>query len=763
MSQQVCIHKLLLGTLVLLGALAGQFRAVAQQQQDSRGIAVEIQGQSIKLYDESHALVIGVSDYTAGWPNLPGVKRDVQAVSEILRQHNFQVETLLNPTSQSFDQMMKSFIARRGQAPGNRLVIYFAGHGYTLTTVDGRELGYIVPADAPVPQKNVALFKQVAISMNEIEVYAQQIESKHALFVFDSCFSGSLFEATRGGIPPAIASRTSMPVRQFITAGTADQEVPDRSIFREQFIEGLRGEADLNGDGYVTGSELGAFLEDKVTNYSNRAQTPRWGKIRNPNLDKGDFVFVLPKAATPPKAASTELPRMPAPAASSVDPLMIELVYWDTIKSSSDPEDFKAYLKDYPNGRFTALARRRVDLLSPKPAVNPTSTSAGNTTPAGSAKPTATPTSTPVSATIRPEMMRPSTPKATPTPVPDTTTQARRTPANTSGPVVSVNRSEAPPTLKAVPHPTNTASAADLETQAAQNVLHAADANECLQNAAAFTHQYPQSTLRPQVARFVAEKIGETNAPAERASLAENYLNVFKAASEAELVQPNLLRDYIALKRTEDAYRLAPAVVDRLSDPVGTLIDLTGLGLDQVRWRNLKFVSMSRKFGARAIELLEADKKPAAVTDAVWRGYRTQQLPRLYQHLTLFALASNDKPDAMAKVARAIALAPTEPFSYMLLAGIKADDYQQSALRYKTLVAGPERDALLKQAIAQLEQLTDVLAHVVALAEGNPQYQQIHDQALQDLQSYYKYLHNDSTNGLRQLIDKYKQPAGARP
>jgi hypothetical protein len=763
MSQQVCIRKFTLSALALLVACSFPARTAAQQQTESRGIAVEIQGQNVKLYDESHALVIGVSDYTAGWPNLPGVKRDVQAVGEILKQHNFQVETLLNPTSQVFDQTMKSFIARHGQAAGNRLLIYFAGHGYTLTTVDGRELGYIVPADAPVPQRNVALFKQVAISMNEIEVYAQQIESKHALFVFDSCFSGSLFEATRGGIPPAIVGRTSMPVRQFITAGTADQEVPDRSIFREQFIEALRGEADLNGDGYVTGSELGAYLEDKVTNYSNRAQTPRWGKIRNPNLDKGDFVFVLPQAATTQKAAASDLPRMPAPSASSVDPLMIELVYWDTIKNSNDLEDFKAYLKDYPNGRFAALARHRVDLLSPKPAANSTASNSSTTNAGNSAKPMPAPTSTPASATVRPETMRPSVPRATPPPVPDATTQARRPPANTSAPTVAVNRSDAPPTLKATPHATNTASASDLEAQAAQNVLHAADTNTCLQAAAAFTRQYPQSTLRPQLARFVADKIGETNAPAERASLAENYLNVFKAASEAELVQPALLRDYLTLKRTEDAYRLAPSVVERLPDPVGALIDLTGLGLDQVRWRNLKFVSLSRQFGGRAVELIEADKKPAAVTDAIWRSYRTQQLPRLYQHLTLFALASNDKADALAKVTRAIALAPAEPFGYMLLGGIKADDYQQSALRYKSLAAGPERDALLKQAVAQLEQLTDVLAHVVALAEGNAQYQQIHDQALQDLQSYYKYLHNDSTAGLRQLIDKYKQPAGARP
>jgi hypothetical protein len=47
----------------------------------------------------------------------------------------------------------------------------------------------------------------------------------------------------------------------------------------------------------VTALELGEFLQKTVVNYSKNAQHPQYGKIRNPNLDKGDFVFVLPKAA----------------------------------------------------------------------------------------------------------------------------------------------------------------------------------------------------------------------------------------------------------------------------------------------------------------------------------------------------------------------------------------------------------------------------------------------------------------------------------
>jgi hypothetical protein len=40
-----------------------------------------------------------------------------------------------------------------------------------------------------------AAFKRVAISMQAIVKYARDIESKHALFVFDICFSGELLTA----------------------------------------------------------------------------------------------------------------------------------------------------------------------------------------------------------------------------------------------------------------------------------------------------------------------------------------------------------------------------------------------------------------------------------------------------------------------------------------------------------------------------------------------------------------------------------------
>ncbi|NIQ00426.1 MAG: hypothetical protein GWN10_07240, partial [Nitrospinaceae bacterium] len=69
------------------------------------------------------------------------------------------------------------------------------------------------------------------------------------------------------------------------------------SIFRRQFIAALNGEGDSDDDGYLTGIELGEFLQKKVVNYSQGSQHPQYGKIRNPHLDKGDFVFALNPSA----------------------------------------------------------------------------------------------------------------------------------------------------------------------------------------------------------------------------------------------------------------------------------------------------------------------------------------------------------------------------------------------------------------------------------------------------------------------------------
>ena len=262
------------------------------QERGFKVIAKTSEGETINLYKECYALVIGVSDYTSGWPDLRNAARDADKTGDLFSSLGFKVTKVTNPTRAELIQALDSFVYGPGQEEENCLVIFFAGHGHTERMTYGDDMGYIVPRDAPSPNQDKVGFMQKAIDMRTLEAYARRIQAKHALFLFDSCFSGAIFDMTRA-IKEDIKYKTAKPVRQFITAGEADEPVPDRSIFRSQLNEALQGEADRNEDGYITGTELGEFMQEKVVNYSYGTQHPQYGKIRDPNLDKGDFVFML--------------------------------------------------------------------------------------------------------------------------------------------------------------------------------------------------------------------------------------------------------------------------------------------------------------------------------------------------------------------------------------------------------------------------------------------------------------------------------------
>ena len=283
----------LIGIIIL--CLLGFFSSAAETQTRGEGGVVRVTtqtGGSIDLYKGSYALLIGISDYQY-WPKLESIPSEVDEVKTALKSQGFLVQTVLDPTSDELKDAFSDFIGDYGFGKENRLLFYYAGHGATRS--DGK-MGYLAPVDAPLIAKDPRGFKRKAVSMSQVLTWCREIEAKHVLFLFDSCFSGTIFES-RGvpGPPPHITNYTAEPVRFFITAGSAKEQVPAQSTFTPSFVRGLRGEADINKDGYVTSSEIGMYLHDKLL-YYRTGQTPQYGKIRDPLLDRGEFVFVLNNA-----------------------------------------------------------------------------------------------------------------------------------------------------------------------------------------------------------------------------------------------------------------------------------------------------------------------------------------------------------------------------------------------------------------------------------------------------------------------------------
>ena len=162
------------------------------------------------------------------------------------------------------------------------------------------------------------------------------------------------------GTEASTTHATALPVRQFISSGDADQEVSDDGTFRRLFIDALQGAepaADVNKDGYLTGTGLGQFLYTKMTNLTGQRQTPRYGKLVALGYDRGDFVFQVrePKAGAAPKA-SPDAPRQPLGEAAQA---------WAEIKELKNVAVFEAFRKQYgaANPLYDTLASQRIEEL----------------------------------------------------------------------------------------------------------------------------------------------------------------------------------------------------------------------------------------------------------------------------------------------------------------------------------------------------------------------------------------------------------------
>lgn len=245
---------------------------------------------------KAFALVIGIDQYTEGWPRLANAVKDSVAVADELSRQGFEVDIKRDLDASSLKDAVEDFIYERGQDPDSRLLLWFAGHGHT---VEGE--AYLVPADAPSPEQD-ARFRRKALSMRDFGKFMREARARHVLAIFDSCFSGGVFETTRSAVSPSVGRALELPVRQMISSGQADQAVSDDGKFRRLFVDALNGLeplADANKDGYLTGSELGLFLADKVTTLTQNRQTPHFGKLRELGFDRGDFVFkVAPNEST---------------------------------------------------------------------------------------------------------------------------------------------------------------------------------------------------------------------------------------------------------------------------------------------------------------------------------------------------------------------------------------------------------------------------------------------------------------------------------
>jgi hypothetical protein len=249
-------------------------------------------------YSASRALIIGINTFRRASPLVHAVS-NAEAVRDALTK-NFEFPranmTFLSDHEATRAAIMSAYLsfAGNGTEINDRLFVFYAGHGLTLPGKGG-EVGYLVPHDGNADDVSTL------IRWDELTFNAGRINAKHILFVLEACYGGlPRYRTVAAGSMRFLKDMFLRPVRQILTAGTADQTVahtggprPNHTVFTGHLLDALDGHA-VTEDGVITANGVMAYVYDKVSADIHSRQTPHFGFFDG----DGDFIFRAPVLTT---------------------------------------------------------------------------------------------------------------------------------------------------------------------------------------------------------------------------------------------------------------------------------------------------------------------------------------------------------------------------------------------------------------------------------------------------------------------------------
>lgn len=299
------------------------------------------------------------------------------------------------------------------------------------------------------------------------------------------------------------------------------------------------------------------------------------------------------------------------------------------------------------------------------------------------------------------------------------------------------------------------------EQKAIDKIRSAGAVAEKLKASAEYLKKNGKSPMRPRVAAYVSDEIAKVTDHNQRVDFAESFTKTFNQAEDADLIKPTLIESLIALNKFEDAFNEGSKYVERKPDDVIVLTMLASAGANQaalqIQSNKTPPAGMMQKAtdaGAKAVELLEADKKPEKMDPTYWNNFRNTWLPRLYSAQGTILFVNKDKAAARDKLEKAVGLDPYDLSTLLMLRNIANDEYTALAERYQA----ERKQATLNEALQKMDELIDWLARAAAITEGGAQYEAMNKQIMDQLKEMYAFRHEQKTDGLTELIKKYKKP-----
>ncbi len=220
------------------------------------------------------ALVVGANRGSVERPPLRYAVRDAERFGRVLTAMGSvappDATLLREPSRKAFQDALAALGSRAGEARRGagrvEVLVYFSGHADD----QGLKLG---------PER---------LSYRDLRASIRAMDADVGIAVLDACASGAITRLKSGSAHPAFLSDASMDVQGYAflassSEGEAAQE-SDRlggSYFTQALLTGLRGAADVSGDGRVTLGEAYQFAFNETLTQTTTSQ----GGAQHPSYD----------------------------------------------------------------------------------------------------------------------------------------------------------------------------------------------------------------------------------------------------------------------------------------------------------------------------------------------------------------------------------------------------------------------------------------------------------------------------------------------
>jgi hypothetical protein len=241
-----------------------------------------------------YALVIGIAEYQPPLRRLQKTTTDAEAVAQLLERYgNFQEVKRLpacwnqekncyamearGVTGTELGQALRTFLLE--QAVKSEVLIYFTGHGFTVSDYLEQSKGYLATSDCAIETEGNRIIEQRrGIALDSLNHLIRASDLSSLVVLLDCCHGGHFLE--RNLVEQTLTAFSSKKDYYLITASRGFEQayVGERhSIFTGAVLKGLSPE-NAGSDGQISGDRLFDSISSALKGSGQEPIRMGWGR-----------------------------------------------------------------------------------------------------------------------------------------------------------------------------------------------------------------------------------------------------------------------------------------------------------------------------------------------------------------------------------------------------------------------------------------------------------------------------------------------------